>query len=139
MPAAIYNNGKQFYLGLEVLADDPAAARVPARAGEPFAGRDNVIAIALPDNASCPSTRSAAWRSLVMVFVNQLAGVGGVAPMGAPREPTPPAMSFVDVVFPAFLFIVGMSIAVRAGRSARRAATTGAALQRHVLARARQG
>jgi predicted acyltransferase len=44
------------------------------------------------------------------------------------------AMSFVDVVFPAFLFIVGMSIPfAQARRQAR--GDDGAALQRHVFAR----
>jgi heparan-alpha-glucosaminide N-acetyltransferase len=47
---------------------------------------------------------------LVMIFVNELAGVreipGWLKHMPADED----AMSFVDVVFPAFLFIAGMSI-----------------------------
>jgi len=47
---------------------------------------------------------------LVMVFVNQLAGVSGVPQWARHMKADADAMSFVDVVFPAFLFIVGMSI-----------------------------
>ena len=72
---------------------------------------------------------------LVMVFVNQLAGVSGVPPWARHMKADADAMSFVDVVFPAFLFIVGMSIPFAlAQRQAR--GDDGAALQRHVLARA---
>lgn len=48
---------------------------------------------------------------LVMIFVNDLAGVPG-APgwMKHIQPPDADGMTFVDVVFPAFLFIVGMSI-----------------------------
>jgi heparan-alpha-glucosaminide N-acetyltransferase len=71
---------------------------------------------------------------LVMVFVNQLAGVSGVPQWARHMKADADAMSFVDVVFPAFLFIVGMSIPFAlAQRQAR--ADDGAALQRHVLAR----
>jgi predicted acyltransferase len=48
---------------------------------------------------------------LVMIFVNDLAGVQGVPPwMKHVQPPDADGMTFVDVVFPAFLFIVGMSI-----------------------------
>ena len=71
---------------------------------------------------------------LVMVFVNQLAGVEGVPQWARHMKADADAMSFVDVVFPAFLFIVGMSIPFAlAQRQAR--GDDGAALQRHVLAR----
>jgi len=47
---------------------------------------------------------------LVMIFVNELAGVSGI-PLWAKHMPADAdAMTFVDLVFPAFLFIVGMSI-----------------------------
>jgi predicted acyltransferase len=47
---------------------------------------------------------------LVMIFVNELSAVEGV-PMWMKHMPADAdAMTFVDVVFPAFLFIVGMSI-----------------------------
>ncbi len=47
---------------------------------------------------------------LVMVFVNELAGSRNI-PQWMKHEPAnADAMTFVDVVFPAFLFIVGMSI-----------------------------
>ncbi len=71
---------------------------------------------------------------LVMVFVNQLAGVSGVPQWARHMPADADAMSFVDVVFPAFLFIVGMSIPFAlAQRQAR--GDDGAALQRHVLGR----
>ena len=72
---------------------------------------------------------------LVMIFVNTLAGARGMpawmdhAPAGVD------GMTFPDVVFPAFLFIVGMSIPfAMAQREA--AGDTGWRLWRHVLARA---
>jgi heparan-alpha-glucosaminide N-acetyltransferase len=54
-----------------------------------------------------------AFRSitiLVMIFVNELAGVKNI-PLWMKHMPADAdAMTFVDAVFPAFLFIVGMSI-----------------------------
>ncbi len=47
---------------------------------------------------------------LVMIFVNELAGVSGISPWMKHMPADADAMTFVDVVFPAFLFIVGMSI-----------------------------
>jgi predicted acyltransferase len=71
---------------------------------------------------------------LVMVFVNQLAGVSGMPAWAKHMPADADAMSFVDVVFPAFLFIVGMAIPFAlGGRIAR--GEPAAALQRHVLAR----
>jgi len=46
----------------------------------------------------------------VMVFVNDLAGVGGLPAWMYHAPADADAMTFVDVVFPAFLIIVGMSI-----------------------------
>ena len=46
----------------------------------------------------------------VMVFVNELAGVSGIPKWMKHMPADADAMSFVDVVFPAFLFIVGMAI-----------------------------
>ncbi len=71
---------------------------------------------------------------LVMVFVNQLAGVAGVPQWARHMKADADAMSFVDVVFPAFLFIVGMSIPFALAQR-RAKGDDGAALQRHVLAR----
>lgn len=45
-----------------------------------------------------------------MIFVNVLAGVGGVPEWMKHAAADADAMTFVDVVFPAFLFVVGMSI-----------------------------
>ena len=47
---------------------------------------------------------------LVMIFVNELAGVRNIPQWMKHMPADADAMTFVDVVFPAFLFIVGMSI-----------------------------
>src|ERR1043166_3375523 len=47
---------------------------------------------------------------LVMIFVNELAGIRDIPPWVKHMPKASDAMSFVDVVFPAFLFIVGMAI-----------------------------
>lgn len=47
---------------------------------------------------------------LVMIFVNDVAGVSGIPQWMKHMPADADAMTFVDVVFPAFLFIVGMSL-----------------------------
>ena len=47
---------------------------------------------------------------LVMVFVNELAGIRNIPQWMKHVSADADAMTFVDVVFPAFLFIVGMSV-----------------------------
>ncbi|MBC9931466.1 DUF5009 domain-containing protein [Chitinophaga qingshengii] len=47
---------------------------------------------------------------LVMIFVNSVAGVDGIPSWMQHAHANEDRMTFVDVVFPAFLFIVGMSI-----------------------------
>lgn len=47
---------------------------------------------------------------LVMIFVNDVAGVAGIPEWMKHKAADSDAMTFVDVVFPAFLFIVGMSL-----------------------------
>jgi heparan-alpha-glucosaminide N-acetyltransferase len=47
---------------------------------------------------------------LVMIFVNEVAGVQGIPAWMKHMPADADAMTFVDAVFPAFLFIVGMSI-----------------------------
>lgn len=71
---------------------------------------------------------------LTMIFVNDVAGVAGV-PWWMKHLPTEvDGMTFVDVVFPAFLFIVGMSIPL--ALEARRAREEPAAVRIfHILAR----
>lgn len=72
---------------------------------------------------------------LLMIFVNDLAGVAGVpAWMKHIDPPGADGMTFVDVIFPAFLFIVGMSIPFALGRRLERGETRGALL-RHILTR----
>ncbi len=46
----------------------------------------------------------------IMIIVNELAGVVGISPWLKHMPANADAMSFPDIVFPAFLFIVGMSI-----------------------------
>lgn len=71
---------------------------------------------------------------LVMIFVNDLAGVRG-APgwMKHIQPPNADGMTFVDVVFPAFLFIVGLSIPMALERRLGRGSL--AETLRHVLVR----
>lgn len=47
---------------------------------------------------------------VAMIFVNEAAGVAGISPWLKHMPADADAMSFPDIVFPAFLFIVGMSI-----------------------------
>src|SRR5882724_6331646 len=55
----------------------------------------------------------------MMIFVNDLAGAGHVVPDSmvhfSDRHHGGSGMTFVDLVFPAFLFIVGMSIPLALG------------------------
>jgi heparan-alpha-glucosaminide N-acetyltransferase len=64
---------------------------------------------------------------LLMVFVNDIAGVAGLPMWMMHYEPfDADGMTFVDIIFPAFLFIVGMSIPFALGRRlARPGAVTG--------------
>jgi len=78
-----------------------------------------------------------AFRGLtifVMVFVNQLAGVAGMPDWLRHMPADADAMSIVDVVFPAFLFIVGMSLPL-ALRQRRARGEAGWRLWQHVLVR----
>lgn len=71
---------------------------------------------------------------LVMMFVNDVAGVRAApAWMKHIQPPNADGMTFVDVVFPAFLFIVGMAIPLALHRRMQTQATS--AVVRHVLAR----
>lgn len=108
-------------------------ARVPrTRAGPP---RKPALITSLPRRRILSLDAFRGLTILVMVFVNQLGGVSGVPQWARHMPADADAMSFVDVVFPAFLFIVGMAIPFAlAQRQAR--GDDGAALQRHVLARA---
>jgi hypothetical protein len=72
---------------------------------------------------------------LVMLFVNDLAGVRDVPPWMEHIHPsTADGMTFVDVVFPAFLFIVGVSIPFAIGGRLERGVPP-AAVWRHILTR----
>jgi heparan-alpha-glucosaminide N-acetyltransferase len=72
---------------------------------------------------------------LVMLFVNDVAGVTGApAWMRHVSPSTADGMTFVDVVFPAFLFIVGLSLPLALERRLSRDESKLGAM-RHVLAR----
>ena len=57
---------------------------------------------------------------LVMIFVNELAGVRDIPQWMKHMPRDADAMSFVDVVFPGFLFIVGMSIPFAINQSSQK-------------------
>jgi heparan-alpha-glucosaminide N-acetyltransferase len=72
---------------------------------------------------------------LVMLFVNDVAGVAGAPAWMKHISPsTADGMTFVDVVFPAFLFIVGLSLPLALERRLT-GGDSGLSALRHVLAR----
>jgi heparan-alpha-glucosaminide N-acetyltransferase len=71
---------------------------------------------------------------LLMLFVNEIAGVRGAPSFILHAPPGTDGMTITDVVFPAFLFIVGMAVPFALGGRLRRGAPP-ACLWRHVLAR----
>jgi len=71
---------------------------------------------------------------LVMIFVNELAGVRDIPAWMKHMPRDADAMSFVDVVFPGFLFIVGMSIPFAINQRLKRGASF-IQLQQHIFFR----
>lgn len=71
---------------------------------------------------------------LVMIFVNELAGVRDIPAWMKHMPRDADAMSFVDVVFPAFLFIVGMAIPFAISRRLAKGDTF-LEVQQHILFR----
>src|SRR6476620_2185184 len=71
---------------------------------------------------------------LVMIFVNELAGIHDIPKWMKHMPRDADAMSFVDVVFPAFLFIVGMSIPFAINQRLKKGATF-TQLWQHILFR----
>src|SRR4030095_13082035 len=71
---------------------------------------------------------------LVMIFVNELAGIHDIPQWMRHMPRDADAMSFVDVVFPGFLFIVGMSIPFAINRRLEKGASF-LQLQGHILFR----
>jgi len=69
---------------------------------------------------------------LVMVFVNELAGIKNIPAWMKHMPANADAMSFVDVVFPAFLFIAGMSIPFALNNRLLKGESF-SGLQRHIL------
>lgn len=69
-----------------------------------------------------------------MVFVNDVAGVRGIPGWMKHAAADADAMTFVDVVFPAFLFIVGMAIPFAVRNRLRKGDSTGQ-IWKHVLIR----
>ncbi len=71
---------------------------------------------------------------LAMIFVNDVAGVPGVPAWMKHRETHFDGMTFVDLVFPAFLFMVGMALPFAIGRRLEKGDSP-AAVWKHVLTR----
>ncbi|HVZ84714.1 MAG TPA: DUF5009 domain-containing protein [Terracidiphilus sp.] len=71
----------------------------------------------------------------VMIFVNQLAGVHGLPWWTYHAHAEQDAMTYVDMVFPFFLFIVGMAMPLAIGQRLRRNPSV-AALWGHIFTRA---
>ena len=71
---------------------------------------------------------------LLMLFVNEVAGVAGAPAFLRHKGAADDGMTITDLVFPAFLFVVGMAIPFALGARIARGDPP-AALQRHVLAR----
>ena len=71
---------------------------------------------------------------LLMLFVNEMAGVNGTPAFLRHTDPSADGMTITDVVFPAFLFIVGMAIPIALGGRVRRGEPLGS-IARHVLTR----
>ena len=71
---------------------------------------------------------------LLMLFVNEVAGVAGAPSFLRHKGPSDDAMTITDLVFPAFLFLVGMAIPFALGARLRRGETKAAVL-RHVVTR----
>jgi predicted acyltransferase len=71
---------------------------------------------------------------LLMLFVNEVAGVPGAPSWLLHVSAETDGMTVTDVVFPAFLFIVGIAVPLALGGRLRRGVSKGEAL-RHVLAR----
>ena len=71
---------------------------------------------------------------LLMLFVNEMAGVEGTPAWLLHTPARNDGMTITDVVFPAFLFITGMSIPLALGGRLARGEST-SALWRHVLTR----
>jgi predicted acyltransferase len=71
---------------------------------------------------------------LLMLFVNEVAGVAGAPSFLRHKGPADDGMTITDLVFPAFLFVVGMAIPMALGARLRRGQTK---LQvfRHVVTR----
>ena len=70
----------------------------------------------------------------LMLFVNEMAGVRGTPAFLLHTPPAKDGMTITDVVFPAFLFIVGMAIPLSIGGRLRRGEPR-SRVWRHVLAR----
>jgi predicted acyltransferase len=70
----------------------------------------------------------------LMLFVNEMAGVRGTPAFLLHEPPSADGMTITDVVFPAFLFITGMSIPLALGGRIRRGEPRGG-VWRHVLGR----
>jgi predicted acyltransferase len=113
----------------------PGIARRPAAAYSSCMSPNPAPAASRP-TARIPSLDALRGLTiLVMIFVNDLHGVKGApAWMKHIQPPNADGMTFVDVVFPAFLFIVGTSIPFAIGRRLAQGESLGR-VWRHILTR----
>jgi heparan-alpha-glucosaminide N-acetyltransferase len=72
---------------------------------------------------------------LLMLFVNEVAGVSGAPSFLLHKASDADGMTITDLVFPAFLFIVGIAVPFALGGRLRRG-QSGAAVWRHAVTRA---
>ena len=99
-----------------------------------------VVASSQPDSAAVSAPRVVSidiFRGLtmaVMIFVNQLSGVPGLPWWTYHAHAQQDLMTYVDMVFPFFLFIVGMSLPLSVAQRLRRNPSL-PALWFHVLVR----
>ncbi len=109
----------------------PAAIRQPSISPSPAGNR--------PASPSSPLVRLAsldAFRGLViltMTFVNYLAGISAIPAWAKHMPPEADGYTFVDLVFPGFLFIVGVAIPLALHKRMARGETLFSLLQRVVV------
>ncbi|MBS1524596.1 MAG: DUF5009 domain-containing protein [Bacteroidetes bacterium] len=75
-----------------------------------------------------------ALTMLCMIFINDLSGVKGIPVWMDHAKKMEDGMGFADTIFPAFLFIVGLSIPLAIDRKLKKSEST-AAISFHILSR----
>src|ERR1700748_1583378 len=75
-----------------------------------------------------------ALNMLCMIFINDLSGVRGIPTWMDHAKRMEDSMGFADTIFPAFLFIVGLSIPLAIDRKMKKGESAGA-ISFHILSR----